>query len=214
MLKRGAWQNDDRVGASLAVWDRAGLMFDQSVVRSEKDAVTIHFGPDEPEWGAAALVVAGQMYVYAWEDEAIGCRLARVPIEAALDRSQWRFFDGNGRWSSNWRDARPVLSGAIKDGILSVHWSPFFSKFMALSSRPIDARIAIRLADHPEGPWPAAAIIDVDTLHSGPGWSWTHAGVGHPELARDSGRIEYVTYRRNFGDLREIRLMEIRFAKK
>jgi hypothetical protein len=106
-----------------------------------------------------------------------------------------------------------VLSGGIQWGILSVHWNPFLGKFMAVSSRVVDARIAIRLADHPEGPWPEAEMIEIDTLHSGPGWIWTTWGLGHPELARDGARTEYVTYRRNMG-AREIRLMEIRFGRK
>jgi hypothetical protein len=51
MLRRGWFQEDDRVGASLAAWTRERLMFDRPVVRSEADVPTIRFGPDEPEWG-------------------------------------------------------------------------------------------------------------------------------------------------------------------
>jgi hypothetical protein len=137
-----------------------------------------------------------------------------VPIAAALDRSAWQFFAANGRWSRDWKDAQPVLEGGIDWRILSVHWNPFLGKFMAVSSRALDARIAIRLADHPDGPWSDVGMIEVDTLHSGPGWFWTGTGLGHPEFARDGGRTEYVTYRRYVGGLREIRLMEIRFARK
>jgi len=107
-----------------------------------------------------------------------------------------------------------VLSGGPQGGVLSIHWNPFFGKFVAFSSRPIDARIAIRVADHPEGPWSDAGI-DIDTLHSGPGWFWTHTGLGHPEFARDGGRTEYVTYGRNMDWLSdEPRLIEVRFGRK
>ena len=75
-----------------------------------------------------------------------------------------------------------------------------------------DARITIRLADRPEGPW-SNAMIEFDTLHSVPGWYWTNTGVGHPEFARDGGRTEYMTYRRNDMGRGEIRLMEVRFAR-
>jgi serine/threonine protein kinase len=211
MLRRGPSQKDDRVSASLAVWTVESLMFDWPAVRPETEIPTVRFGPDEPAWGAAALALAGQMYVYACENKDLNwpCRLARVPIAAALDRSRWQFFAGKGLWSNDWRDAQVVLSG-VQGGVLSVHWNSFLGKFMALSSRPIDARIAIRLADHPEGPW-SEAWIDIETLHSGPGWFWTTTGLGHPELARDGGRIEYVSYWRNMGK-GEIRLMEIRFG--
>ena len=199
----------------MAVWTGGSLTSDRPVLRPERDTPAIHFGPDEPEWGTAALAVAGQMYVYACENGDIGwpCRLARVPIAAALDRSRWRFFAGSGRWSHDWRDAQEVLSGGLSEGVLSVHWNPSLGQFIALSSRPLDARIAIRLADHPEGPW-SDALIDIDTLHSGPRWFWTRWGLAHPELARDEGRTEYVTYWRMHLGKSEIRLMEIRFGRK
>jgi serine/threonine protein kinase len=214
MLKRGGWKDDDRVGASLAVWTRDSIMPDWPVVRSETDVPAIHFGPDEPEWGSAALVVGDWMYAYASEDKGShSCLIARVPLAAALNRFSWQYFAANGRWSNNWKEARPVLQGKVQWGILSVHWNPFFGKFLAICSRPLDARIDIRFADHPEGPWSDAGLIGADTLRSGPGWFWTNYGLGHPEIARDGGRTEYVTYWRRNGT-RQIWLMAIRFAKK
>jgi hypothetical protein len=211
MLKRGGGQKDYRVGASLAAWTRDSLMLDQPGVRSERDVPAIHFEASEPEWGSAAFVLGDWMYAYACAGEG-PCLLARVPLDAALNRSSWQYFVSNGRWSNHWRDAQPVLHGA-QSGILSIHWNPFLGKFLAIYSRWLDARITVRLADHPEGPWLDAGMINADTLHSGPGWIWTTWGLGHPELALDSGQTEYVTYWRNWGT-RQIYLMKIRFAKK
>lgn len=210
---------DEKAGASLAVWTRASLMSDRPDVRPEADTPVIDFGPGEPPWGSAALVMDGQMYAYACEAQELwsSCRLARVPIAEVLDRSQWRFFAGNGVWSSDWKDARTVLDGGIEPGVVSVHWNAFLGKFLAVSSRVLDARIGIRFADRPEGPWSGwlgAGMIELDTLHSAPGLFWTGSGLDHPEFARDGGRTEYVTFTRNNGSLREIRLMEIRFGKK
>ncbi|MBN1567720.1 MAG: protein kinase [Acidobacteria bacterium] len=214
MLKRGTWKADDRVGASLAVWTRDSLMLDRPVVRSEMDAPTIHFDPDEPEWGSAALVAGDWIYVYASVDRGgSSCLLARVRLAAALNRAAWQFFVANGRWSRNWKDARPVLQGAVQWGILSIHWNPFFGKFMAICSRLDDARIDIRFADHPEGPWLDVGMIEADTLQSGPGWFWTTHGLGHSEFTQDGGRTEYVTYWRRNGT-RQMWLMAIRFARK
>jgi hypothetical protein len=108
-----------------------------------------------------------------------------------------------------------VLQGriGIQSGILSVHWNSFLGKFLAIHSRWLGAQITIRLADHPEGPWSDAGTMEADTLHSKGEMFWTNWGLGHPELARDSGRTEYMTYWRNMGS-RQIYLMEIRFAKK
>ncbi len=207
-------RDDESVGTSLAVWTRGSLTGDRPAVRPETDTPTLLFGPDEPAWGAAALVVGDQMYAYACEPRGLeaSCRLARVPLAAALDRSAWRFLGAHGRWSSDWKDAQPVLSAGIQRGIFSVHWNAFLGKFMAVGSRVLDERIQIRLADRPEGPW-SEAVIEIDTLPSRPGWSWTWLGVSHPELARDEGRIEYMTYRRNSGSQREIRLVEVQFRK-
>jgi len=214
---RHGGNHNERVGASLAAWRRPGPSSERPTVRPEADSPRIHFGPEEPGWGSAALTVADHMYVYACEvptwPASSTCRLARVPVAAALDRSQWRFFGAGGRWSNDWRDAQPVLQGGIESGILSVHWNPFLGKFMAVYSWNFSRRIAIRFADHPEGPWSEAGMIDIDTLPSGPGWDLTAGGLGHPEFAREGGRIEYVTYQRTLGRP-EVRWMEVRFGRK
>lgn len=217
MLRSGSgWdQKDERTGASLAVWTPGSPVLERPSVRPGTESPTILFGPDEPAWGSAAIVVGDQLYVYACEKPQnldVSCRLGRVPLDAALDRSAWTFFAAGGRWSSDWRDAKPVLRGDIQRGFLSVHWNDFLGKFMAICSKEIDARILVRFADRPEGPW-SPPEIEVDTLRSGPGWFWTNWGTGHPELSRDGGRTEYMTYWRAWGN-REIRLMEVRFGRK
>jgi hypothetical protein len=206
-------KESDRIGTSLAVWTPGSSILDHG---TQTISPGMLFGPDEPAWGAAALVEKDRVYAYACETQGLGCscRVARVPLASALDRSAWQFFVADGRWSSNWKDARAVLQGGITRGILSIHWNQFLGKFLAIWSRVLDSRIVIRFADRPEGPWSDTGTIEADTLSSGPGWSWTNTGLGHSELARDGGRIEYVTYRRNLGRLRETRLMEIRFGKK
>jgi len=211
VFRHGGDNHAERVGASLAAWRRPGPSSERPTVRPETDSPRIHFGPEEPGWGSAALTVAGQMYVYACETQS--CRLARVPVASALDRSQWRFFAAGGRWSSDWRDAQPVLQGSIARGILSVHWNPYLGTFIAVYSADFARHITIRFADHPEGPWSEAGMIEIDTLPSGPGWDLTRGGLGHPEFARDRGRIEYVTYRRTLG-APEVRLMEVRFGRR
>jgi hypothetical protein len=215
ILQRGS-QKGDRVGTSLAVWTPGGTTLDRTAVGPGTVSPTMLFGPDEPAWGLGALVVDDWMYTYGDACGGLGCswRLARVPLASALDRSAWQFFASNGRWSSNWKDAQPVLQGGDSSGLLSVHWNPFFGKFLAICSRALDARIAISIADHLEGPWSDAGMIEADTLHSEGIFYWTGKALGHPELARNGGRTEYVTYRRYTGKKTELRLMEIRFAKK
>ncbi|HXH93564.1 MAG TPA: DUF4185 domain-containing protein, partial [Thermoanaerobaculia bacterium] len=173
------------------------------------------FAEDEPPWGSAAVVDGENLYVFACEAEGLSasCRLARVPLASVLSRRSWRFFAGDGHWSTEWRDAQPILTGGMEGGILSVHRSPFFGGFVAVSSRVVDSKLSIRTAPFPEGPW-SDPDIEIDTLRSGPGWSWTTWGVAHPELSTDDGKVEYFTYHRRTGTMFATRIMKVRFGKK
>jgi serine/threonine protein kinase len=206
-------RGDERAGASLAVCSRAADECVRPVVQPGTENPTLLFEADEPAWGSAALVAGDQMYAYACECPEIecSCLLARVPLGDALDRSAWRFFTAEGRWSSEWREAGPVLEGPIRDGVLSVHWNAYLGKYLATSSKTLDARVDIRVADRPEGPW-SDPVVRVDTVFSKPGWFWTFSGLCHPEFSREGGRIEYLTFVRNAGWLgSEMHLIELRF---
>jgi len=206
---------DEHVAASIAVCTAGQFECERSEVRHGYAADAL-FGPDEPAWGSATLVAIDHLYVFACSarERDTSCLLARVPLSEAMDRTAWQFFAGDGRWSGDWREAQPVLKGGIQWGVLSVHWNPYLDRFIAVSSRVLDTRIQIRTAKRPEGPWSETAEVEIDTLHSGPGWNWTTHAVAHPELARDGGRLEYFTYVRRVGRTAEIRLIEVRFHKK
>jgi hypothetical protein len=213
-LRQPHWE-DRRAGASVAVCSSAGDACSRPAVRPGTENPTLLFEADEPAWGAAALVVDSHLHVYGRNEDLL--LLARVPLAAVLDRSAWRFFSDGGRWSADWREARPVPQsglGGWSPGVFSVHWNTYLGKYLAISSRWLDARIEIRTAEHPEGPW-SDPVIGVSTKRSPGGWFWTHSGRGHPEYARDGGRIEYLTFARHreglrFGEV-EVRLVEITF---
>jgi serine/threonine protein kinase len=197
-------QPEQRVSTSLSVCGAGGRACQSNPL----------FGVDEPGWGSAALTDDDHLYSFACRSEGLSasCLVARVPLTAVLERSEWSFYEGNGKWSKDWRAASPVIEGGIQSGILSVHWSGLFGKYVAASSRVLDSRIQLRTAERPEGPW-SDVEIEIDTLPSVPGWSWTTWGLAHPELVPEGSSLEYFTYRRNSGSLAETRLMEIRFEK-
>jgi serine/threonine protein kinase len=172
------------------------------------------FGADEPGWGAAAVIDGAHLYSFACRTEALStsCLLARVPLTAVLNRSDWTFHEGNGKWSKDWRAARPVIEGGIDGGILSVHRSRVFGKWVAASSRIVDSRIQLRSAQRLEGPW-SEVEIEIDTSPSSPGWWWTTGALAHPAIAPDEPQVQYFTYRRRSGNLWETRLMEVRFER-
>jgi serine/threonine protein kinase len=194
-------------GTSLAVWQDPEAPADRVKIRPDSAEPALMFGADEPEWGSAALTGDGLLYSYACSETSKGkktstCLLAKVPLDRALDREAWQFYTGAG-WNADWRRARPVLrlDGA---GTLAVHWNAYLKKYLAICTSPVEGRIRLRVASRPEGPW-SESLVGLDLLEGRP--SMAYAGMGHPELARDDGRIEYVTY---FGDGR-LRVLEIEF---
>ena len=92
---------------------------------------------------------------------------------------------------------------------LSVQWNGYLRKYIAITNLSLSDGIELRTADQPEGPWSGPQMIASGAAPPREGLNnW--AAVAHPELARDRGRVQYLTYRHPVGDFRhEIRLMEI-----
>jgi tRNA A-37 threonylcarbamoyl transferase component Bud32 len=208
-LRPSLW-TERRVGVSIALWPSLDAPVVRPRLRTGAADPTLLFGADEPPWGSGALAVRDSLYAYACECKGLDCPclLARVPLARALDREAWRFYEGRGAWSADWRTAHPVLQGT---STLSVHWNDYLGNFVAVSARLLDHRIRIRTADRPEGPWSEEAI-EVEGLPSTLGYPWIRSAMGHQELSREHGRVETLTYVRNIGFLRtETRVVEIEF---
>jgi hypothetical protein len=136
------------------------------------------------------------------------CIVGRATFADALRRDAWRFFAGNNRWIEDWHDAVPVLNAAP---MLSVHWNKHLRRYIAVYSTPLVNTIEIRTAEHAEGPWSAGQIV-VSGLPPRSDKTWDYSGMAHAELARDTSRVEYITYCRDTGFLAsEIRLVQITF---
>ena len=167
------------------------------------------FQGDEPNFGMGALADNGFLYLYASSCQELDCGsiIARAPLADALDRSAWRFYSGKGNWTSNWKLAVRVLDGAQE---LSVHWNKYLGKYLAIYTPSLGSGVAIKMADHPEGPWSRGRLI-LEGVHTPEGQNNRQA-FGHPEFTREGGRVEYITYLHPTGDFgRNIRLVEITF---
>jgi len=169
------------------------------------------FSAEEPAWGSGAVAAGDDLYAYACQCRGFDCPclVARVPLESALEREAWRFHAGSGRWSSDWRDARPVMEAAP---YLTVHWNDHLGSYLAIHAVPGERTIALRTADRPEGPWSEPRLYVVG-LAPPPHRYHNAAALAHPEFARDGGRVEYITYFRDTGPFwtGETRLVEITF---
>ncbi|NUP11260.1 MAG: DUF4185 domain-containing protein [Polyangiaceae bacterium] len=194
----GPWDFKSTSG-SVATWDNA----DKPAERIEPAL----FSDQEPDWGAAAVLVNGDIFVYACQGGLTKpCKLARVPFDAATDRAAYRFYDGES-WSVDWHDAEAIFDGAP---LFSVHHSAYLDRFVAIYMEPGGNQMRLRTASAPEGPWSEATGFG-DGMKPDDG-AFDYALIAHPELARDDGAVEILSYTRPSGFLRqETRLVELRW---
>jgi RNA polymerase sigma factor (sigma-70 family) len=142
------------------------------------------FFPDGGGYSAAALVTGDDLYLYGDCDYA--CRVARVPLAQVTDRAQWRFYAGNGAWSTDPAVATGLIDpgGAgqtvFYDGALKA-WVNVFMPYQS-------AKIMFQVGGSPWGPWSAAQTA------SSIGVPADYALFAHPEYAQDGGLVEYLSY--------------------
>ncbi|MGK3997721.1 DUF4185 domain-containing protein [Sorangium sp. So ce1024] len=206
MARPGAF-NFEVLGSSIAVWERLDAPPARPELRPGAADPTLLFDADEPAPTTAALVHEGVLYAYgcACAGFTCPCLVARAPVAEATERGAWRFFSGGG-WVEGHDQAEPVTAGAP---MMSVHWNERAGRYIALYSEPVSSHIALRTAPAPEGPWSDSEVVFTAMAPSTPE-AWPYAGLGHGELARDGGRLEYVTYFRETGFLQgELRLVEL-----
>lgn len=195
----GMWDFHSLSG-SVAIWDDPDM--------PAKRVEPALFSKDEPDWGAAAVKVGEDIFVYACEFDGNRkpCLVARVPFAEATIRASYRFWAGNGKWSLNWRDAAPIFDGG---SLFSVHFNDYLGKYVAFYAPGLDESFKLRTSDAPQGPWSEPMSIGQGIA---PEESWNYALIAHPEFGRESGRVEVLSYTRPTGFLtQETRLIELRF---
>ena len=207
-----------RHGSSIALWTDPTRPARRVQVEADSEML---FSAEEPSWGSGAVVAGDDLYAYACQcwGSTCPCLVARAPLATALDRKTWRFHSGKDRWSANWRDAKPVMDGGWQ---LTVHWNEYLGQYLAIhggAGQDDDhavvgaPTIVLRTADRPEGPWSEPRLHIVGRPERWRRREWRQTALGHPEFARDGGRIEYITYHQEKGPfwIGETRLIEITF---
>ncbi len=203
--------NFEGFGTSIAVWNNFEEPPERPVFKPEAEHPTMMFEKDEPSFGSAAVVVDDFMYVYACDLDWVvkPCKVARVPLVDALDRSHWEYWAGSDGWVADLEQAASVFDG---NDMMTVSWNSYLNSYLAIYSQPLDAKVMMRTAPAPEGPWSAEAkVFDAEKPEEG---EWVYDALAHPEYQRENGRIIYVTYTRNTGFLQsEMRLVEVELEK-
>lgn len=125
-----------------------------------------------PDTGfAQAAFVHGQdgwLYVFGIPEGRDGpARLARVRTDRVLDRTAWRFWNGDD-WSTDLHEAEQVVAPPV--GELSVAWSPYLDRWLMMYLDELRGGIVVRTASELTGPWSRARLavsaLEVPTLYA------------------------------------------------
>ncbi|RYG47308.1 DUF4185 domain-containing protein, partial [bacterium] len=84
--------------------------------------------------------------------------LACVPLNKAEDRSAVRYWTGEGNWSANESDAKPLFRHP-EIGELSVVWSDTFRRWIMLYNSVRPRGILMRTSPAPWGPWTESEVL-------------------------------------------------------
>jgi hypothetical protein len=183
------------VGQGLAVWSGFDLEVDRPELSPGAEHPTLLFGQDEPDWGAAAVVDGDWLYAFSSSGNALGpdCRLARVALGQATDRTAWRYWDGKA-WSPSMADATSLFTCAP---IVTVARNDHLGAWVALYSAPLSNEVRLRTASQLTGPWSdSEKAFDADHRASD---GYTYDAILHPEYSEQAGKVLYVTFTRPSG---------------
>jgi hypothetical protein len=200
------------VGAGIAVASLGLRKVTRPVQHPDPNAAepTYMWQRGERSYTGGYLLEGDMLYNYGGEGQFLSTlvHVARVPLADALDKSAWRYYAGNGVWSENPADSKHVyVGGAAGDTLFwSEHLGAYVTVFMPFLSNDVFARVAYR----PEGPWSDA----VKLFTAQQGTDTSYAARVHTAYARDGGQVQYITYVKNTGFLRqELPLVEVTFDK-
>lgn len=164
-------------------------------------------------FGSAALVVGDELFVYGYAGPGLGrsMTVARVPTRSAGDFSTWRYRTADG-WSHKPEEAVRLATGVGSE--YSVTPKPGGGYLLVTTAGGLSDRIVARTANHPTGPWSAAAELYRCPEGADKGL-FCYAAKAHPHAAeKDEVVISYVANAHDFGRLfRDASVYRPRFVR-
>ena len=197
------------VGQSIAIWNDGEPSPQRVVINAESTTPTLLFQPSEPPLGSGAIISQSYLYTFSCRIDNLDkpCILARVPQDDVLIHEAWEYWTGD-EWEDDFRLAVGLFNG---NDIMSVHYDGELNRFIAVYSKPLDRTIQLRTAAELTGPW--SRPLDVTLAQpSQSGNGWVYDALAHPELTQDEEGLLYLTYTRDTGTTREMRLVQIQFS--
>ena len=122
--------------------------------------------------------------------------VARAPLASIELASAYMYWDGE-QWTDDPASARPMwetrVSGVPADNGVQVSWEPDTGKWLALYNDEM-ARIAVRTADQPWGPWSEpVGWLDCQPL-VGDAYPYCYTGELHRHLTDEADARLYMTF--------------------
>ena len=181
-------------GYGIAPWNNFEAPSQRIELNPGHEYPTLIFGPDEPGFGDAAVIIDRMLYVYgcSLDGVRIPCRIARVDLDRVFDKKHWETWTDDGSWNTNLLKSKPVFNG---NEILSVSYNPYIDRFIAVYSQPMSTSVMLRTAERPEGPWSDPVEL-FKALAPENKIGWIYDALEHAEYSQENGRILYITYSR------------------
>lgn len=224
LTKRGeedsAW-NFKHIGSAMAIVDNVQQPADEWKVRQLAIPYSIGAGRGprdsvvrETNWGVSALLRQERqenvpktcLYIYGVHDaQPLNKQLllARVPAAEVANLDEWRFYSGEGRWSSRMSDAVHIADEMASELSVDEYVEKGRSTFLMVHSEPVfGRRILLRTAPTPEWPWSKPqAVYAVAGLDRGEDY-FTYAAKGHLHLSRKNELlVTYIINANNIWDM-------------
>jgi hypothetical protein len=152
---------------------------------------------DEPGFGV--FVERDDEFIYLWGCLMTGMYLARTRPESIEDLSAYEYLveapalnrpDAKVRWSRTFQPTAVLFDSVPNE--MSAAYNSYLRKHVAFHSWHRERRIVMRTASSITGPW-----SDAETVYSPEKTKddeLVYAVKEHPELARENGRMMYVTF--------------------
>ena len=184
--------NFHAVGYSVASWQTFAGLPQRPSINPQAEHPDLLFGPNDPAFGAAALVVGDTLYAYGCTsaDLSVACKLGRVALGSETDLTAWTYFAGNGKWSSQLSDAIAVFTG---NNFMNVSWNSYLQQYVAVYNSPLSTPVMMRTAPKPEGPW-SREVRAFTALAPADGGRPVSDAQAHPEFNANGGQTMFVTY--------------------
>lgn len=181
-------------GSGLAVADYPELNFK----RLSHQGTTLWWEDQAPCYGVAVLPTLDFVYIYGtlYRDQRHDCYLIRVRPEAIENPAAYEYLsDPAPHWTTDSAAAISIMEDMPTE--MSVSYNAYLGCYLAVHSLKTRGKIVGRTASTPWGPWSEPVVLWTSKVplrnplvYDGP---MVYAGKEHRELARENGKIIYLT---------------------